>query len=165
MGFKDAVRRHIQGKKHDLKSLPGYWFKPRKYNLEGGEIIQNFSEELRKVLKDSKVWGYIKKLQDKGIKDPTVDDIYANFSAEEIQEYFDAFGDLGKRGTAELHRNVLLYGTGENNFGDGDENLSGVSEEIVNILCESQDAVNEMVPIIIGHNAPLAKRTSKKSET
>ena len=163
--FKNVIQRHIQGKKHNLATLPGHWFKPRKYGLEGGEVMQNLQKDLRKVLKNRKVFEYIKKLQEQGIESPTPDDIVANFSDEELQEYFDALGDMGKQKTAGLYRNALLYGIGDHSFADDEGNLCEVDEELVNILCESQDVVNEMVPIVMEHNRPLAERTPKKSET
>jgi len=163
--LRDEISRQIMGEVHDLVSLPGYWFKPRKYSTEGAEKIQNLREELRKVIKGSPTLKYIKKLHKKGIENPTPEDIINNLSDREIEEFYDSMGDLGKRRTAESNRLVLLYGIGEHNFKDDGGNICKIDEDFVDVLCESQDLVLEMIGPIMEHNRPLARRTSGKSET
>ena len=163
--LKSKISRSIQGEKHELAALPGQSFRPRKYSYQGAEEIANCQTEIRKIAKNPKALKVLGRLEKKGIKNPTLKQIADELSEKEMIAFFEALGEIGNRKTARLYELILLYGIGEHEFKDDQGNLCEINEELVGILCESQDIVLEMADVIQEHNRPLAPRTSGTSGT
>lgn len=163
--LKSKISHSIQGEKHELMALAGHSFRPRKYSYQGAEEIENCQSEIRKLAKNPKALKILGRLEKKGIKNPTLKQIADELTEKEMIDFFEALGEIGNKKTARLYELILLHGIGEHDFKDDKGNLCEINEELVAVLCESQDLVLEMVDVIQEHNRPLASRTSGTSGT
>jgi len=157
--WQAAARITILGEKHELESLPGYWFTPRKYSTIGSVKINGGAMKLRTNLPK----GILKKLA-KGMGDKEKDAQFTGKEAmkllteDEISQVMDA--QKGDEGAVSFQKDILIYGIGEHGF-DGDYNIESLAEE----LLEYPDVAAEMIEIIKEWNSPLAQTTSETSGT
>lgn len=160
--WRQAARRSVTGEKHELVSLSGYWFKPRKYSVIGereiqaaafgsgaGALPRGLITKLRKASREKS--GEVK-FEDL-IDDLTEDELYDLVASQ----------STGDANSTEVIRLQLLYGWGPHNF-EGEDN-EGASEEFVNEIMEFKELVMEAVGVIQEHNRPLAQPTPEDSET
>ena len=79
-----TIQRKIVGPRHDLESLPGFWFKPKKFSSEGGEEIQAAQFQVSKKVKNPVIVKYMQKLRNQGLEKITIKTITDHLSEEEL---------------------------------------------------------------------------------
>jgi len=164
MSWKDVASRTVAGPKHTMSSIPGYWFKPRKFSVTAADDIN--AESMRSA---GTVPTKIKTKMAKLMKEnPDLDegDLIAELTDEEIAELTDVQG----RPASDLIRLRIKHGVAEHNYEGPDENgsevvKSGLTDEQVAEILQFPEVAKEMVEAIMRWNRPLAHATSGISET
>lgn len=164
--WESAARRAILGDKVDLKSLEGYWIKPRKFSRQGEACIraaglhqQQASIDIPEELLNRLAEAY--KKRDAG--ELTSDEFEKLFTTQEKLTVFRSQTEIDSKLLIEPTRLKLLHGIGEHNLNGVVE--IGATEDLVNRLIQYPDPCEEIERIVEAHNRPLTQQTSGTSET
>lgn len=152
MKWEELARRTIEGDKHELESLGGYWFKPKKYSCQGADEIKNATFKTGQGLSDE----MLKKLTPLIEGEESIEEIMGKLPPADLTMLMNSQA-VRNQDSAELVKVILKYGIGESNFDITDENRNDFLEKII----EYQDIAIEMLGVIRKHNRPLVKKTSK----
>lgn len=146
--WKEKARRTIEGDKIELKSLKDGWFQPRKYSIEGSEVIRSLTVKTGMSLSSE----MLKKLAPYIESDDSPEEIMKKLPPADLEMLMKSQA-VGGQSNKELVGAILTYGIGTNN-------LEG--ENIVEDLLEYSEIAMEMIEGIRKHNRPLAPGTAKK---
>jgi hypothetical protein len=153
--FDLALQRSVLGPKHNLKTVEDdWWFKPRKYSIEGKDEINTIISQNRKQL-PSELVHKIKDCTDKDGK-VNIQKLLSSVSIETItllMEYENS-EDVN------LFRCVLRYGIGEHNFFG--EPSKEVPEDLISKLVDATPVALELFEVIQGFNPPLQRSSNEK---
>jgi len=161
-----AISRQISGERTAVSTLPGYFFRPKKYSYSGKEAIDEIAKKLRQVVvKNPTALRLAAKMGDK--TEWTAKELSERLTDEELRELLDSFSDGGEEVLllhTELARLQLIFGIGEHNFESGEEVYAEhASDDIVSVLMQSNATTQELLDIIRRHNSPLAQGTEPSS--
>ncbi len=150
--WESAAKRTIQSEKIELKSLPGYWFKAKKYSVSGYDEIQRILMAKMRAL-SPEVRAAIMRANEEGkpITEYLVDPTCAADIIAQLEESFN---------TAELMKLSLVHGLGDTNLIDGEITEDGTKEELVDIIMEYADIASEIYQAVQEWNRPLAQKTA-----
>ena len=155
--WKDAARRTRQGKKHELETLPGYYFHPVKFSVEGNDEIVAISLKKKEGLSPKT----LKKIREiaGAKKDMSEAEIINSIPDDDLLEILRE-SDAKLLNSAELKRAKIKHGFGKNNFegvdNEGAEGKKGVSDDFIDDILQHVEVVNEIVGAIEVWNRPLA---------
>lgn len=160
VNWRVAADRLTIGERVELKSLPGYWVKPRKYSVAGEAEIK--AAQVRAL---AETRGEAMREVAGMMADPESDSAAMGLSREQRDQIAVA---IMERATADIigslaeRRARVLYGIAEHNFtGEPAE----PTPEWVDELMEYADVFDEVLAIAWEKNRPLAPTTPQGSET
>ena len=158
LAFEASARRAILGEKHELETLEGYWFRPRKYSVPGEEEINSAGSGIGDKLPASVVKKLIPIYQGKSLGEITEEAIIGELNDDELAELLKV--SMGSRqAETDIAAKILEHGIGEHNLYDQEQASTDVSSELIDALLEYAATVAEMVKVIQGYNRPLARST------
>jgi hypothetical protein len=157
--WKKQISRSRVGEKVDLKSIEGFWIKPRKFSVSENDEVE---AQDKKATLDAGV----------SLKDFASAAIKVSKQKENSEESLEGLSDketealLNSQFTASagIIRLSLLYGIAEHNFCE-EESTTKIDEAIVKEIMQIPEIASEMTTIVRNFNRPLAKKTSGTSET
>lgn len=165
MNWEEKSRDRRLGDRHDLKSLPDFWFRPQKYSVEGDEVVSLAQMKLKDRFKPGtirRILGKFKENQEAGAK---VEDLLMKLDNEDLNAIMDEASDSPAGAQTEYKRQVLLHGIGEHNFKNGKDELEQVTENFADRICQNHEIADEMVAVIVRWNRPLPKGSASRSVT
>jgi hypothetical protein len=159
-GWEALARRSLLSPEVELKTLPGFRVRARKYSVAAADEIHTAQMrkrdqvpiELRKLMARAEEEG-------KGFAE-----VAAALPQEEAELLLSRI--VPETSSVEdLMRLALLHGIGEHNLNDGTRCEEGVSRELVDRLMEYPALAEELHRIILEWNSPLRKATPAASGT
>ena len=160
INWKVAADRVAIGKKVELKSLPGYWVRPRRYTKQGeAEIL---AAQTRAIGQSKQIAASL--MSQMPASDSDADEL-AGMSPQtrsDLAMIVMQNATAGMVGKVEENTLRILYGIEDHNFNGTDEKAS---HEWAADIMEYTDTANEILALVVEQNLPLGLRTSRKSET
>jgi hypothetical protein len=158
-----TIQRKILGPRSELKSLPGFWIKPKKYDVEGGEEIAGLRLRMARAARNPALVEQAKRLQAEGVERLTEQVLLEKLTPEEILEATSSAMDATSEFRGEIQRLEMRHGIGAHNFRNGGKELD--VEEAIPILMQDTEATAEVIRVVEAWNRPLAEKPSESSET
>jgi hypothetical protein len=165
MNWEEKSRSRRIGDRHELESLPGLWFRPQKYSVEGDEAVALAQLKLKERFKPDTIRRLLDKVKDNPDPEIKVEDLLLNLDDEELSAIMEDASDVPAGAQTEYKRLVLLYGIGEHSFKNKKGELETVNEDFVDRILQDKDLTDEMVSVIVRWNRPLLKGSSSRSQT
>jgi len=158
--WEKVARRSNLGPRHDIETLEGeYFFRPRKYSIDGEAEIQSASGQIRAGM-PPKLMARLMDISDEKL---TPKQVVAMLEPEERAQLVEVATKSDAAEAVHVRRLMLLHGIGDHNL-DGTDN-TGADDDFVTRLLEYPNVTNEMLGVIKEWNAPLVKTTPPISET
>ena len=167
--FKQALKRTRVGERHEMETLPGYFFSPVKFSVEGSDAIKAVTAKNKDLL-DAKSLKRIKEIAaDEDGKRMDTAALLEKLSDEEFADIVHSL-NASSLGSLELSRVKIKYGLGPNNLGAGVSTegalvKGGVPDEFVEDVLQNAEIAEELVGVINIWNSPLAGKQQKTSRT
>ena len=165
MTWEDKCRVRRLGERHKLESLPGFWFRPQKYSIEGDEAVSLAQLRLKDRFKPDTIRRILDKAKDNPDSEVRVEDLLLTLDDEDLSAIMEEASDVPAGAQTEYKSLVLLYGIGEHNFKKADGELETVSEDFVDRVLQERELTNEMMAVIVRWNRPLLKGSASRSQT
>ena len=165
MSWEDKCRIRRLGERHKLESLPGFWFRPQKYSVEGDEAVSLGQLRLKDRFKPDTIRRILDKVKDNPDPKARVEDLLLTLDDEDLSAIMDEASDVPAGAQTEYKNLVLLYGIGEHNFKKADGELETVSEDFVDRILQDRELTNEMVGVTVRWNRPLPIGSASRSRT
>ena len=157
-GQKHISRQRI-GEKTELKSVEGFWVKPRKFSVEENDRIQAANIAALSKVKRSALAQATQKLRGQAETNP--DALVVDLLDEKELE---ALMDVQFAPAAEIVKLQILYGVAEHNFCE-EESTTHMDAKLVEEIMQAPEIAGEIALVVQRFNDPLAKRTSGISGT
>lgn len=163
MGWKDAVARDLLGPKEDLRTLPGYWIRPKKYSATVGAELQALE---MKMANRSPTFAKLmsKAIEDKG-EEAIPKDVFDSCDVETrgriSLEMAEAAQEYGPRQT----HLMLVGGIGDHNFANDDNGKASIDEEFVEVVRSNRAVLDELLAIVRSWNPPFSRSGPARSGT
>lgn len=150
--FEQFARRTVLGERHDIVSLPGFWFKPQKFSITAEDLL---TEELLKLTGKfppsvvSKLRRFRRELS--GNEDEK--DMERKLEDELNDEEVMAIVQMNQqRASPKLQWLRLKYGIGEHNFAQQDSSSVEVPDDFIDTLVLYKPVAMEMLVKIMELN-------------
>lgn len=154
VNWKAAADLRVIGKAVPLKSLPGYWIKPRRYSVTGDAEVQAAEIRALAQVKEDALRGVAAAAQGEG---EITDEAKRELMVKVLEHVnADMVGSLEKK------RAMLRYGVHAHNF-EGE--AIGPTDEWVDEVFERAEIADEILKIVEEKNSPLESKTSPTSAT
>lgn len=148
--WKDRISRSRIGQKVDLKSIEGFWIKPRKFSVEENDLIQVANNAALSHVGRAAFAQATQKIKVQAERDP---DVLVLDLLEDHQ--LEALMDAQFAPTAEIVRLQLLHGVAEHNFCE-QGSTTRMDEALVEEIMQVPEIAGEIALIVQGFNRPLA---------
>lgn len=158
-GWEAAARRTLQSEKIELESIPGHWFKAKKYSVAAQDELQAEAMRRRDRI-PAELRALVARAEAEG---RTPESIIAELPPAESERLAAAI-PADAASSADMITLSLKHGIGENNLGD-DENAFGLSADLLSRIMEYPDLAAELFRGVTEWNRPLVQARSETSGT
>jgi len=157
--WKNRISRLRIGGKVELKSIEGFWVKPRKFSVEENDLIQAANIAALSKVKRSAFAQATQKIRSRAKDDP--DALVVDLLDERELE---ALMDAQFAPAARIVHLQILYGVAEHNFCE-QESTTHMDETLADEIMQVPEIAGEIALIAQGYNGPLVQGNSPISGT
>jgi len=164
-GWKAAGRRTHTGDLVELKTLPGYHVRPRKFSIGQADTIRELAAKQGTALTPALSLRVAKAQEDAAAKfgaDATVQDTLNFLTPEDGEEFLTSL--LSSGATEERLKKIMLWGVAEHDLTDEDGAVVEWGDALMDALMEFPDTAMEIAKIVQEFNAPLRRRSAPGSK-
>lgn len=161
--YQTAAKRTREGEKHEMETLPGFYFYPVKFSIEGTDELNSIILDKKNSLSRSSIKVIKEIAGKKNIQ--TKEDVMKELTEDQVLDVLNT-ADKSLLADGPTFKAKLKYGFGRNNFGDVETaGASGPEGKITNDkfldeLIVYDEVVREIVGAIDIWNSPLPARQS-----
>jgi hypothetical protein len=160
IGWEAAARRTLISEKVELKALPGFYIRARKYSISANDEIRAAQIRRREIIPAA----VRDLLMRSAVDGRPVSEIAAELGEKDAEKILASIPPEASS-VSDIMRICLLYGIGEHNLTDDGSESTLVTPALVARIMEYKDTATEAFAAVQEWNSPLAKTTSGQSRT